>query len=309
MIDISCSILFGWTAQNIPFQQKVVSYAHLYSYTSVKSVVHWFQIMRAQQFQMYDDEASGSIFGNTSAFYKVAKFPTRNIHSPIALIYGGIDSLVEYDPSDGEVNCSIDVMLAQLPRHTVAKKVDNYEHLDLLWGKDVDKVVFPHVLEYLKTYAEPVMGSKALEAQSMKNSASNPPAYSKDNNSPQGTSNLDSAKRQPGISYAEVVSDTNTSETTRHSERVEGVSYAQVAAEDTGHESDSDQTMGEDHDRVVPGVSFADAAKAHLQDDSSGPSQNTAVHSGDDRAEEAAPAPGIDVPVTSDISYAEMAAK
>ncbi len=200
-------------------------------------------------------------------------------------------------------------MLAQLPRHTVAKKVDNYEHLDLLWGKDVDKVVFPHVLEYLKTYAEPVMGSKALEAQSMKNSASNPPAYSKDNNSPQGTSNLDSAKRQPGISYAEVVSDTSTSETTRHSERVEGVSYAQVAAEDTGHESDSDQTMGEDHDRVVSEISFADAAKAHLQDDSSGPSQNTAVHSGDDRAEEAAPAPGIDVPVTSDISYAEMAAK
>lgn len=45
---------------------------------------------------MFDDEASGSVFGNTSAFYKVAKFPTKNIHSPIALIYGGIDSLVEY---------------------------------------------------------------------------------------------------------------------------------------------------------------------------------------------------------------------
>ena len=96
MIDISCSILFGWTAQNIDFQQKVVSYAHLYSYTSVKSLVHWFQIIRSQTFQMFDDEASGSVFGNTSAFYKVAKFPTKNIHSPIALIYGGIDSLVEY---------------------------------------------------------------------------------------------------------------------------------------------------------------------------------------------------------------------
>jgi lysosomal acid lipase/cholesteryl ester hydrolase len=96
MIDISCSILFGWTAQNIPFQQRVVSYAHLYSYTSVKTLVHWFQIIRAQTFQMFDDEASGSIFGNAGAFYKVAKFPTKNIHSPIALIYGGIDSLVEY---------------------------------------------------------------------------------------------------------------------------------------------------------------------------------------------------------------------
>lgn len=95
MIDISCNILFGWTAQNIDFQQKVVSYAHLYSYTSVKSLVHWFQIIRAQTFQMFDDESSGSVFGNGGAFYKVTRFPTKNIHSPIALIYGGIDSLVE----------------------------------------------------------------------------------------------------------------------------------------------------------------------------------------------------------------------
>jgi lysosomal acid lipase/cholesteryl ester hydrolase len=95
MIDISCGILFGWTAKNIPFQQKVVSYAHLYSYTSVKTLVHWFQIIRAQTFQMYDDEESGSVFGDSSAFYKVAQFPTKNIHSPIGLIYGGVDSLVE----------------------------------------------------------------------------------------------------------------------------------------------------------------------------------------------------------------------
>ena len=104
MIDISCSILFGWTAQNIPFEQKVVSYAHLYSYTSVKTLVHWFQIIRSQTFQMFDDEASGSVFGNASQFYKVATFPTKNIHTPIALIYGGIDSLVEYIPSDTVAN-------------------------------------------------------------------------------------------------------------------------------------------------------------------------------------------------------------
>jgi hypothetical protein len=203
-------------------------------------------------------------------------------------------------------------MLAQLPPHTVAKKVDNYEHLDLLWGKDVDKVVFPHVLEYLKTYAEPVRGSKPLEAPSMKQMASSPPAYSRDNGSSSRTSILDSAKRQPNVSYAEVVSETSPSETGHPSERVEGVSYARVAAENVGHESDSDQTMGEDHDRVVPGISFADAAKALLKDDSGASSKNApfhASHAGHDRAEEIAPAPGIDVPVTSDVSYAEKAAK
>jgi hypothetical protein len=204
---------------------------------------------------------------------------------------------------------SIDVMLAQLPPHTVAKKVDNYEHLDLLWGKDVDKVVFPHVLEFLKTYAEPVNGSKALEAQSMEKTTSNPPAYSKDNDAGLRKRNVESAKRLPDVSYAEVASDTAQAEVKHHTERVEGLSYAQVAAEDNGHESDSDQTMGEDHDRVVAGVSFADAAKAHLQDDSSVASKTIQDDKGDEISEESAPAPGIDVPVTSGISYADMAAK
>jgi len=54
-------------------------------------------------------------------------------------------------------------MLAQLPRHAVAKKIENHEHLDLLWGKDVDKLVFPQIFEFLKTYAEPMDGRKFSE--------------------------------------------------------------------------------------------------------------------------------------------------
>jgi hypothetical protein len=156
MIDIPCSILFGWKALNIDFQQKIVSYAHLYSHTSVKTLVHWFQIIRAQTFQMFDDEASTTIFSNASSFNKVAQYPTKNIHSPIVLVYGGIDSLVEYILSYSYLMCSIDVIMSQLPSHCIAKKVENYEHLDLIWGKDVDEVVFPHVLESLTKYAEKV---------------------------------------------------------------------------------------------------------------------------------------------------------
>lgn len=224
---------------------------------------------------------------------------------------------------------SIDVMLAQLPPHAVAKKVDNYEHLDLLWGKDVDKVVFPHVLEYLHTYAEPVSGSKAAEAQSQ-SVEMEPPAYSKSNATglrkrettkrvadiPEANGQ-GHAKRVEGISYAQVaaehIEDDDPSKrvegvsyaqvaaenTDVHdpSKRVEGVSYAQVASEGTEHESDSDQTMGEEHHETVqPGISFADALKSHLRDDSA----TTAVDE---------TAPGIDKPVTEDISYADMAAK
>jgi lysosomal acid lipase/cholesteryl ester hydrolase len=49
----------------------------------------------------------------------------------------------------------IKLMLKELPKHTVAKGIQKYEHLDLLWASDVHTLVFPHVLEALETYALP----------------------------------------------------------------------------------------------------------------------------------------------------------
>lgn len=139
LIDTSLQFLFGWTGRNITNYQKLASYPHLYSYTSTKSVVHWFQIIRNSVFQMYDDEAPNPITRNRTKYYKVAKFPTKNIKTPILLMYGGSDSLVD-----------INVMLKELPRHTIAKEIPHYEHLDFLWASSVDQLVFPHVFEALE---------------------------------------------------------------------------------------------------------------------------------------------------------------
>ncbi|EXJ79898.1 lysosomal acid lipase/cholesteryl ester hydrolase [Capronia epimyces CBS 606.96] len=143
LIDMSLSFLFAWYGRNISLQQKLAAYPHLYSFTSTKSVVHWFQIIRNRSFQMYDDDSSSKLsIGARNRYYKVAKFPTRNIRTPIVLVYGGSDSLVD-----------IRIMLRELPRHTIATEVPHYEHLDLLWGKDVHTHVFPHVLNALRDYA------------------------------------------------------------------------------------------------------------------------------------------------------------
>lgn len=99
---------------------------------------------------MYDDDIQSPVVAFSGKnFYKVAKFPTRNITTPIVLVYGGSDSLVD-----------ISVMLGELPGHTVAKEIEHYEHLDFLWATDVDKLVFPHVLEALKLYSQHAPGGK-----------------------------------------------------------------------------------------------------------------------------------------------------
>ncbi|CCM03015.1 uncharacterized protein FIBRA_05132 [Fibroporia radiculosa] len=150
IITHSLRFLFSWKSDNISALQKLAAYSHLYSYASVKSVVHWFQIMRNAKFQMYDDAVQRVIrvprtahrhrpSGVTS--YAPARFPTRNIVSPIVLLYGDHDSLVD-----------IDVMLRELPAHTVARCLEGYEHLDVLWGENIHRDVIPHVLEALRDH-------------------------------------------------------------------------------------------------------------------------------------------------------------
>jgi len=143
LIDKSLIFLFNWHGLNITTHQKIAAYAHLYSFASVKSVVHWFQIMRNEAFQMYDDDVITPVIRPLINSYRPARFPTRNIVTPIVLLYGDNDSLV-----------NIDTMLTQLPGHTLAKCLHGYEHLDVLWGKEVHKDVIPHVLESLRAYKE-----------------------------------------------------------------------------------------------------------------------------------------------------------
>ncbi|KAJ2897548.1 hypothetical protein MKZ38_004620 [Zalerion maritima] len=141
-IDASLRFLFNWRANNISLSQKLAAYPHLFSFTSTKSVVHWFQIMRNKCFQMYDDDVHPPIAITTASRYtKVAKFPTRNIRTPIVLLYGGSDSLVD-----------IDAMLHELPPQTLTTEIAHYEHLDFLWARDVTSLVFPHVFDALDSF-------------------------------------------------------------------------------------------------------------------------------------------------------------
>ncbi|KAK7473030.1 hypothetical protein VKT23_001134 [Stygiomarasmius scandens] len=143
VIDRSLMWMFDWRSRNITPTQKIAAYAHLYSFASVKSVVHWFQIMRNGAFLMYDDEVMSPAVRTSVSSYRPARFPTKNIVTPIVLMYGDQDSLVD-----------IDVMTKQLPRHTEVRRLAGYEHLDVLWGKDVDRDVIPEVLDALKRYCE-----------------------------------------------------------------------------------------------------------------------------------------------------------
>src|SRR5690606_22152555 len=92
LIDKCNHLLFGWTGNNIDEQEKPALYNHIYSFTSVKVVVHWFQIQQSNHFQMYDDINRGRPkYGYRH--YIPPIYQVSNIKCPIALFYGGSDSL------------------------------------------------------------------------------------------------------------------------------------------------------------------------------------------------------------------------
>lgn len=139
IIDFCNTLLFNWTGDNINYNQKLISYSHLYSATSVKVVVHWFQIIRNKTFQMYDDSISISQNKKLISDYQIANYPSLNIKVPILLVYGKSDSLV-----------NIEFFLNQLPNENVKIiGIDNHEHLEIVWSNKVEEEIFPLVVNYI----------------------------------------------------------------------------------------------------------------------------------------------------------------
>ncbi|KAG0291120.1 cholesterol esterase, partial [Dissophora globulifera] len=162
-IDIAVKFLFGWKSQSMSRVQKAVSYQHLYSFTSVRILVHWFQIIRTQVFQMYDDVQPRVPYLSSSRSHCPHPFPTNQITTPIAIFYGANDTLVD-----------IKGLLSDLPDLVGIWEVPEYEHLDFLWAEGLDKHVYPHILQLLESHSfNGHISSPEAKKRSLKRSASN----------------------------------------------------------------------------------------------------------------------------------------
>ncbi|KAI8637717.1 Alpha/Beta hydrolase protein [Parasitella parasitica] len=143
LIDGAVYFLFGWHCKNMTEDQKLVSYQHLFSMTSVKSIVHWFQIISSGRFQMYDETPSILPWStvNTVIDHLPPKFPTKQITTPIAIFYGSADTLVDFD-----------ILKSNLPPLPYVKSIHGWEHMDFLWARGLERKVYPDILELLEHF-------------------------------------------------------------------------------------------------------------------------------------------------------------
>jgi lysosomal acid lipase/cholesteryl ester hydrolase len=144
MIDLSLRFLFGWEMTCINRSEKPLLYSHLYSHTSVKAVVHWFQILKAKKFQMFDDCLENAYSGNeTYTAYTLPQYRLSQVRTPVACFCGGRDTLPQSEK-----------LIASLPKDKVVfvHTEEKYEHLDFMWAKNVATNIYPKILTLLHKY-------------------------------------------------------------------------------------------------------------------------------------------------------------
>ncbi|ONH65234.1 Sterol esterase TGL1 [Cyberlindnera fabianii] len=139
IIDVSLGILFNTSGANISSKQKLAGYPYLFSVSSVKCVVHWFQIIRQQSFHKYYKAAVSKM---TDDLWEVELFDMKNLKVPCLLVYGDADILVDIDKTRQHFKQS------NLDIQTI--KVSGYEHMDTLWADEVLYTVFAPVLEKIE---------------------------------------------------------------------------------------------------------------------------------------------------------------
>ncbi|GAM16909.1 hypothetical protein SAMD00019534_000840, partial [Acytostelium subglobosum LB1] len=147
-IDWAINFLFNWQTTNLSPEEKPMLYSHIFSTSSVKSVVHWFQIIQTNRFQMFDDMLLGitpNENSNQPHRYHGRVIPGYHpgqILTKCALFFGGADTLP-----------NTKALLRHLPRDKVVfvHEEETYEHLDFMWAKDANKKIFSKILKLMKS--------------------------------------------------------------------------------------------------------------------------------------------------------------
>ncbi|NXY62248.1 LIPM Lipase, partial [Callaeas wilsoni] len=135
--------LVGGRIQNTNMSRTDSYVGHYPAGTSVQNVIHWHQILHADQFQAYDYGCKENMkkYNQTAPpAYKI-----EAIKTPTAVWSGGQDKFA--DPKD---------MARLLPRITNLIYHEHFPawgHLDFLWGLDATEKMYLKIIELLKKYA------------------------------------------------------------------------------------------------------------------------------------------------------------
>eukprot|EP00696_Hemimastix_kukwesjijk_P019068 gnl/Hemi2/8213_TR2825_c0_g11_i1.p1 gnl/Hemi2/8213_TR2825_c0_g11~~gnl/Hemi2/8213_TR2825_c0_g11_i1.p1 ORF type:complete len:454 (-),score=178.84 gnl/Hemi2/8213_TR2825_c0_g11_i1:236-1597(-) len=132
-------VIFGWTDHNMHPERIPVIFSHTPNRCSSKTVHHFLQCVGTGEFKRYDyGEANMQVYKQpTPPHYNLS-----SIRCPIAVFYGLKDDIL-----------NMDKLFAAIPKPVFTQCIDNYHHVDYMWGRETHKTVYPHLLTLLKQHS------------------------------------------------------------------------------------------------------------------------------------------------------------
>ncbi|CAH1984657.1 unnamed protein product [Acanthoscelides obtectus] len=139
--------LCGFDKQEFNEEILDVVLSHEPAGTSTKTVVHYAQEIRNEgNFQQFDYGAKGNMiqYGTkTPPFYNIS-----NIKRPIYMMYGPNDwlaNIIDIRRLAANITTLVDVYKVQL---------DSFNHVDFIFGKDAEKLVYKPILKVMKNFTQ-----------------------------------------------------------------------------------------------------------------------------------------------------------
>ncbi|XP_042316960.1 lipase member M-like [Sceloporus undulatus] len=145
VIDKLCLQAFfigaGFNMKNLNASRADV-YVGIYpDYTSVKTMIHWSQVVKSNEFKYFDYGAKNkAIYNMTSPpFYKI-----EDMTVPTAVWSGGNDII--------ERQTDVESLLPRISNLVFYKNIPSWQHLDFIWGIDAPECLYSDVLDLMQKF-------------------------------------------------------------------------------------------------------------------------------------------------------------
>lgn len=134
-------VLCGFNENNLNMSRTPVYTTHCPAGTSVQNVIHWIQAVKGGKLSAFDFGPEGNMkhYNQSSP----PEYRVRDMPVPTAVFSGGHDTLA--DPKD------VALLLLQISRLVFHLELDQWEHLDFIWGLDAAHKMFPSILKLLQS--------------------------------------------------------------------------------------------------------------------------------------------------------------
>lgn len=135
-------LIAGFGSDQLDKSMLPLIFEHSPAGSSVKQLFHFNQIIKSGSFQKFDygTRVNPTFYGSVQA----PKYILERVNVPVAIFYSDSDFLNHHS--------DIQTLVDSLPNVIQTEKIEKFNHIDYLWGRDAKTILYNSVMSMLKKF-------------------------------------------------------------------------------------------------------------------------------------------------------------